>query len=274
MNGVGYDVDTKAPIGPGALGASNPWGATLIYDTMSTCTSATRWTSVRGWEKDVTLLAHTALGLERLGVSAPASGPTGQDVAAAARRSAPAPALAGDKDATFLRVRATVRPDGASIDTIKPRTGTALGGTAQVRYGFVARDASGRELARVAAHTLGDTVLGDLPAVQRLAAVELVDRDGKVLATHRPSASAPTVTQLTADAAGRLRWRSADADGDARTVKVDVATGDGGWRSVYAGPDRGEATVPAGLGSGGAAPTWRVRVSDGFHEVAALATVR
>ena len=94
MNGVGYDMVKGWPVAQrslGAFGSSDPESPDFQryqwYDYMSYCgklpdgkkdPQAGKWTSVRGWEKNIDLLLRTADALGRSGADAPRGGGCGR----------------------------------------------------------------------------------------------------------------------------------------------------------------------------------------------------
>jgi hypothetical protein len=245
-----------------------------VYDFMSYCIGGNEtasWISPHNWEKTIDYLQGRGLRAGG-GGGAPAS------VAAA-------PA------GRILHVEARLESSGvAAVDSVRhvSRAVTTPGAVATDTH-LVGRDAAGNVLGDVAMTGLVSDnhptpafleLAGELPAAN-LARVDVV-RAGSVIATRSRSANAPTV-RLTAPRQGAVvgrgaqvtvSWRSADAEGDARTAEVDYS-GNGGrtWANVYAGGDAGRARVPSRLLFGSRAARVRVRLGDGFNETEAISGV-
>jgi hypothetical protein len=229
------------------------------------------WISPHNWEKTIDYLQGRGLRVGG-GGGAPAS-------------------VAASPSGRILHVEARIESSGVSaVDSVR-RVVRAIAspGTAPTDTHLVGRDAAGNVLGDVAmAGLVSDNhptpavlqLSGELPAAN-VARVDVV-RGGAVIASRSRSANAPTVT-VTAPRRGAVvgqrsqvtvSWRSADADGGARTAEVDYS-GNGGrtWSSVYAGGDAGRAQLPSRLLFGSRAARVRVRIGDGFNETEAVSGV-
>ena len=110
---------------------------------------------------------------------------------------------------------------------------------------------------------------GVIPAAN-VARVQIV-REGAIVAERAASASAPKVSlrglpRFRRSGASVL-WRASDPDHDALLASVDYSA-DGGatFETVFVGPNRGSAKLPARLLSRANRARVRVRVNDGFRE--------
>jgi hypothetical protein len=195
-------------------------------------------------------------------------------------------------DEATLAVRGFVQAGHAAVTYIAPRPGQPSADT-KSDYELVLRKASGSELLRwplAAARAddgagvtllssdvpLGGVEPGALPA--DLAAVEVVSGSNTFARVAR-SASPPVVRLLTptgpgpvgSDPTATVTWTATDADPGAELrVSIDYSTDDGRtWDTLYGGPNTGRADIRSARLSASKRARLRVRVSDGFDEVAA-----
>lgn len=273
-----------------------------FYDFMSYCAGDEdrAWTSVLGWNKGVSNLrfirrireiglipAYTELASGvKFRPGTPGRAWLDTELRRARLVEATERAETAQAEAPTLRVRATVGVDGAvQIGTVKPGVGAPFPADPFSSYRLVARDAGGAELVNVAMGAEethvdglgGVTLLTGQIAAANVTRVEIV-RNGNVLASRDASASTPTVSVTAPKARARVgsgsyrvRWKAADADGNALLAKVDYSPDDGrSWETVYIGPNTGSATIRGDQLSRSSRARMRVRVNDGFREGQAL----
>jgi len=285
LQGVGTD---RRPAFPTVL-FTDRHGSNLggpFFDYMSYCAADSNgWISTRGWNE---LLGRLATGV-------PGSGSA--QIASRIREDR------DERDAEeTLTVQASIDEDGnASITKVGPAHQPVLPPPGDSPFHLVARGASGCVLLDTPmAMSIGHVddgpevrFLGARVAVAGVHAVQIT-QDGQLIAQRVRSRHSPRVRSVTVGGHRRcddhyrekcdddrddgarstaapgsvlVRWSSHDADGDALLATVDYST-DGGriWRVVFAGPDRGEARLAAGMLAHAPRALVRVRVSDGFNE--------
>jgi len=226
----------------------------------------------------------------------------GGNVRSAASPTAPAaplPVGGAPPAGTLLEVTGYSTGAGIRIARVRPATGRPVAGRAGDAYHLRVLDPSGRTLTDApmlvrTAHA-DPSPAGPAGPVTLLKAVVPGDgsarvaimRGTAVLAERTRSAHLPAVTLIapapgsilgagppgitaTTGAPTTVRWDAKHPDGNRLMAKVDYSV-DGGrsWRTVYAGPNKNEATIPNGYltASGPGQARLRVRVNDGFNEV-------
>ena len=283
LDGIGVDV-TAEPykfIAAGSPDFALPNRA-QAYDLMSYCAHAggndpNTWVSPRNWAN--------LIGIFGTGAAA--------DIASAARSHPP---LANpltplaQLDSSMLRVTGFVTPSGTTIATVGPQVGPASPtGSSVDAFTLRARGSGGQLLATVpmaatsnghvdgAAQIPISQITGEVPAAG-VQSIEILDNGTLVASRVRP-AIAPSVQVLapTSDAiVGRgasvlVRWASTDPEGLPLTAVLDYSR-DGGatWRTVYVGPDTGQAVIQSFFLTAARDARLRVRINDGFNESSAL----
>jgi hypothetical protein len=188
-----------------------------------------------------------------------------------------------------LRVLSAVNGDGSGqIMQVEPGTGGAMPSDAGSPYHLIVRDPAGAVVSDTGVKpeaTHIDTVPGHVGAQmvsevpgEGAATVELVS-GGAVIARKARSAHPPTVTLLSPAAGAKIgatgkvpvRWKAADADGDALQTTVSYSD-DGGksFKTLALGGFSGATTVPAELFGKASNGRIQVTVNDGFDDVSAL----
>ncbi len=277
IQGVGADVSSLFS-SPRRLSLKGFFDAdgnpTEFFDFMSYCAGeGNAWISGLNW----TRAANNVAGASATSSSAPAR--------ARARAGASATGSA-------LGVTAEIGAGGGSILRVEPGRGRttppAPGSSVSIRV----RDAAGAVVSEtpvaarpthidVGATGSNITQVSAVVPAARAASVELVS-DGVVLDTLLRSRSAPKVRLLAprsgahvrAKGSLRVRWRASDADRNRLLAAIDFSA-DGGrsWKAVALGVRGRRYSVPATLLARTRKARLRVRVSDGWHETAALSRV-
>lgn len=269
-------------------------GPSAIYDYMSYCAPTNgsypniepnTWISAKGWQEIVSGWATGAPG------SAPDPGG-----GSASDRGGPTAAVVSTKP--MLAVNAVVEGGYAMLVGIRGSTHrlvpTAV--AAALGYKLVARDGRGRMTAQTLmtpTEEHGDpgpgeppvaflSLSGSLPASSGIASIELVqgrrvlDRMRKPAQPLRVRLLSPRQGQIAHHGAVTIRWRPAlslrrQLDPHRRlTVSIDYSSDRGRhYRTVYIGPSTGKVTLPSGLFAASRNARIRIRLSDGFDEVAA-----
>lgn len=262
LDGIGLDQRDGTPYRPVASGARDQ--PATIFDLMSYCgdgSDASAWITQRNWDRMVTFRAPPQ---------------------PAAARAVAVPRQGG---AATLRVVAFVTTGRARISRVEPDTRPATAAAPGAAYTLVARDATGRELARsgVDAEEAEEEPVtrlsGRVPAAG-VASVS-IEQAGAALpgAVRTRSANAPRVA-LTAPKGGRplgstptvtVRWAATDTDRDRLPAVVEYSP-DGGrtWQTVASGVTTGNVTLPRRLFETSGNARVRVRVNDGFNETTAV----
>jgi hypothetical protein len=198
-------------------------------------------------------------------------------------RVAAARARAPGRSTQSMYVTASVGGDGAvTITSVHPVTAPFQAPPVDSDYALSGLDASGATHTRIPMfesfdHSDGGPLQrrleGVVPAAG-VAAVQIVNA-GKVVATRRQSAHAPTVrlaglpTFSARDAV--VRWSAHDADHDPLEAKISYSSDDGhNYRLVWNGPNRGRVTLPAHYLSSAPRARIRVEVNDGFRTAIAV----
>jgi hypothetical protein len=288
--GVGLDMTAPSPYrilswnessSPTDSAVKSPPGA--FYDLMSYCGSVTgsqdHWVSVMNWNRAVDF------GAANVGHGQP-SGPE-RDVARA-RTAAVSQSLSVTASYDILANHAQV------ID-VHPTAGGPTAASASSTYSMRALDASGHPISQNAV-SASLSYIEPSPRVQQLASpIEItglipagaqavqVLQSGQVIAQRTASAHAPTVRVISPRRGQRvgagghavIRWKAADADGDALMASVEYSP-DGGrtWASIYEGPaDPGRVVLPSMLLGHSTRARVRVDVNDGWHQISATSPV-
>ncbi len=269
----------------------------FAFDYMSYCANVgdgdpNDWLSPRNWQKLV----------EEFGISPPASSARRTPATAAAVRGfrdAAVPALRHDARADPLASLAQLHPSelrvigfsssqGVRITNVGPLVGSPVPvGAVDPAYMLTARGAGGRILASIAMRaTSGGHVDedGDFSVLHGLVPSTGVQEiqvalNGTVVATRSRPARAPAVTVIAPRAGARVgghgrvavRWHATNPEHLNLTVAIDYSH-DGGrtWRTIYAGPDTGHASLSSFLFTASRNARVRVRVNDGFNETNAI----
>ncbi|MCL2770106.1 MAG: hypothetical protein FWD42_08390, partial [Solirubrobacterales bacterium] len=184
-----------------------------------------------------------------------------------------------------LRVTAFVTAEGTHIASVGPAIGPALPAGSSTLYTLTAHGARGQALATVPMSFAVGHVDGFGPLDELTAEVPAVGADsvtlaagGTVLATRVRDRHPPRVV-VTAPRAGArvggkrsvlVRWRASDRDHRQLIASIDYSR-DGGhsWRTIFIGANTGSALLPGFYFAGSHAARVRVRVNDGFNQVAA-----
>jgi Concanavalin A-like lectin/glucanases superfamily len=206
-------------------------------------------------------------------------------------RRLPASLVATANSGPGLEVRGFTDGSGTHITEIQPTSRGAVHAPADSPYRAVLRDAAGKVVGsaplsvtygHLDALKKGQPAIpaavfhGRLPATggQRLD----ITRSGTTMVTQRRSKHAPKLV-LLAPRGGTIdhgktvevRWRAKDGDANRLTAYVDYSTNGGrNWRSVFVGPNRGNATLPSRYFTGSGDARVRIRVNDGFNESSAV----
>ncbi len=264
---VGLDTTLGSGLNGGPYAVPSPPGQTW-YDFMSYCANASNtnspltltpapsWGSTHNWNAVLEAFRYHA-----------------QDRPTRPRQtSRPRPSLA---------VSGFLSHDGtASITTVTPMR-AASRAVRQTGLELVGLDAAGHTVATAPFQTTGLHIdhevqpvgLDGLIPARGVAAVEIVVQ-GRVLATRRASAHAPTVSVLglprTDHGKTTIRWRAHDADGNPLVAAVAYSS-DGGrsYRSIWLGPSHGVAVVPSRYLPRSTRARIEVTVNDGFHSATA-----
>jgi hypothetical protein len=273
------------------FGAASPfviYPSSSTYDLMSYCAGVpdfnsppsagfpgSDWTSPRGWEQAFTCVQP----------SPPASCPPTQfhPAAAAADRASAAAAAGPALHGPTISFLGYLAPGG---QLISPALMPASGGVAGAKsspYKAQLLDASGKV---ISSEPLGGTpthielgqghhgvplvlLQGFLPTHGKTVAGLAVSASGHVVKRIAAPRHVPRVKvrkpSLRAGATTlALRWRTTDPDRGRRTAFVAIATGRSRFTTIWAGFDRGTASIPTiNLRSGRI--RLRVTVTDGFH---------
>jgi hypothetical protein len=279
LHALGFD---RWGTGPGLFSTIAPVPG-QAFDFMGYCAHDNdSWISDLGWEETLNYL-HTHNGAD------------------AATDRATASAAGG-----ALHVLGFATDKGVTISYVEPMLsgpGTApLVGPADSSYRVVVHDAAGATLANVpmlaiASHIdpLGTPIVtfdatvplhgiaalsGDAhaAAVDAPASVAIM-QNGAIAATRVRSTHPPRVRVLAPSAraiVGRrrsvtIRYLATAPRGTVLTAKIDYSINDGrSFQTVWMGPARGHATLPSSMFAGTRRGRVRVRISDGFNEVAAI----
>ncbi len=260
----GYGMNTYAvayPTPPAIIATTSTRNA---FDLMSYCAPNNPetgvWVSPRGWDSIVSRYRTGALPLRAVPAAGPAT-PT-------------------------LHVAAVVGASGWRIAFVRPGPARELKGTVTA-FRAVARNAANVPVAQTVlfGRATGDgasqslILRGDLPQLDGIASVQIVDPLNTVYATMARTASKPAV-RITAPRAGArvrtgkalvVRWVATDADGDRLRATIDYSTDDGRtWRPLGLAPSTGSFTLAPRLLAGATQARVRVRVRDTLDEVAAV----
>ncbi len=272
INGIGLDTAMNSGVngGPFAIIAGTPprdpcnagqgecggmkpaqWFDLMSYcafDTSQPLTKGNAWISLRNW--NAILENHR---FHKAVVEARATGPPS------------------------LRVGGYLSPDGSvGITSVTPLASGSQPASTSL-YHLVGTGASGQVLADVPMVEAAMHVDGEQPPIPLVGAIPsagvvkvAIVRDGVTLASRERSASAPTVVLKGLPAfrkgGATVRWKAADADGDALEAAVDYsANGGRSYRRIFIGPNKGSAAVPARYLSRSPKARVRVTVNDGFQ---------
>jgi hypothetical protein len=293
LQGVGLDQGRITPDGYHPLiVSSNPLGERAplndqVYDLMSYCVGylgtntdlweAGSWISPINWNRLVEALASGSAVASPASLRVPA-------------RDAPAARMATARDRT-LRVFGTMTQTGATINYVEPSHAPAASGPSSSPYHLIARDRSGHVLEDVGMQVheghayMGPsfTLLSATVRAGRAKSIEIT-RASQVVAQRVRSGHPPRVRILAprrGATVGRcwwrgrrcsvpVRWRTRGRRGRALAF-VDYSFDHGRrWHTIYLGPNRGSAALPATLFSHARSARVRVRVNDGFNETSAI----
>jgi hypothetical protein len=298
------DGDTVIASGGGAAGqvcaSNNPGaggctgGSSAIYDYMSYCAppngtypniEPNTWISAKGWQEIVSGWSTGAPGSAPDPGGGPASGGGGPIASPASAK-------------PMLAVNAVVEGGYAVLVGIR-RSSQRLVPTAMAAtlgYKLVARDRRGRVLAQTAMTPTAEhgdpgpgrpavaflSLSASLPASSAVASIELqqgrrvLDRVRKPAQPLRVRLLSPRQGQLGRRGAVTIRWRPAVSlrrqlnPRQRLTVSIDYSSDRGRhYHTVYIGPSTGNVTLPSGLFAASRNARIRIRLSDGFDEVAA-----
>ena len=183
-----------------------------------------------------------------------------------------------------LRVVGFAGESGFQLASVGPQVGPRLP-TGRSDFTLTALGAHGRKLRSVsmaeeAGHQDGEGSLDELSAeipARGVSKIEVLDKGAVVARRSRPKRP-PRVHVVSprrgAKVGGRhtvlVRWSATDSAHNPLTASVDFSA-DGGhsWRTIYVGPNRGQASIPGSYLVGSRSALVRVRVNDGFNETVA-----
>jgi hypothetical protein len=184
-----------------------------------------------------------------------------------------------------LRVFAYEDDSGFQLASVGPQVGPRLPkGTSSFTLQALGKDGqilASTQMAASAGHQDNTTRLVELSGEVPAAGVEgiAVVQNGITLATRARPGRPPRV-RVVAPRRGsrvggrhkvRVRWRTKGPGLGTLTAAIDYSHDNGrSWQTVYVGPDKGRAALPAFSFSGSPSARVRVRVNDGFNEAAAV----
>lgn len=252
------------------------------FDFMSYCTpirgygDAGNWLSPINWE--------AVYGRFALASGSSARRLRGAAMAGASARRRPSGAVAAIHPGR-IRVIGYAGADGFHISSVGAEVGPPLPrGTSS--YTLEALGGRGQVLASAPMHAgsghvdqVGpiEGVTGEIPA-RGAAQIEVVS-DGAVVASRRRPRHRPRVrvlaprrgTRVAGRGRVRVSWRTSGTPRRPLRASVDYSR-DGGrhWRTLFIGPDRGRAALPAFYLAASRRARVRVRINDGFDEAAAV----
>jgi hypothetical protein len=284
LDGIGLNT-TSEPYKFIYNGAEGYAGA---YDFMSYCAhigggDPNDWLSPRNWQKlveefGITPSAASARRTLLTSVATPRfRRETGTSAVAALAQAHP----------SELRVIGFATNNGVHITNVGPLVGPTVPAAVDQAYKLIARGAGGRVLASVAMMaTTGGHIDGVGPIsiltglVPSIGIQDIqVALNGMVMATRSRPARAPAVAVITPRAGSRVgghgkvtvRWRATNPEHLSLTVAIDYSRNGGRtWRTIFAGPDSGHASVSRFLFTASRNARVRVRVNDGFNETNAI----
>jgi hypothetical protein len=273
-----------------------------FFDFMSYCTasdpnsdgtlgSTNAWISVRNWDYIATysacVLAGGGSGCEGVANSvkaADAAAAGSQQATAASVRRAGTPLATETSGVGMVRVYGFSAGKQTAITLIdptpsrRPLTGTRSPLTL-VLQGPNGRVLSSAPILENAIHVDGvapiqflQAAVPDRPGATGLAILG----HGKVIAERRRPPHLPHLTLIAPRGAKRLtgaapvivRWRATDPDRVHLIVSIDFSADDGRiWRTVYSGPNNGDAAIPPRYLTGSTHERVRLRVNDMFDQV-------
>lgn len=300
LNGVGIDLRGSAPFNVLATGV--PGEPTNIcqqsqpgqwYDFMSYCACGgsgdpallNSWISPKGWN-------------EFWNNPNPEPGSGGSAAARSMAHSSMARPLAFSSPPSMvrvLRVRGYVTDTGVHIASVKQTTSKQPTPPASSPYHLVVRNAQAQVLsdtpmtteavnvAHIAVVTFLRAEVPLNPAMQSVA----IAKNGTVAAQRirppqlpqvkvgipRVLTPPPGVMPLTGGLQTQIQWQSSASvsAGIRQTVTVDYSVDDGHtWRVLYVGPNRNQVQLPQHYLSAAPRARVRVRINDGFNEVASI----
>ena len=258
---------------PKAGATDQQWFDFMSYCAIAGLNDPNSWISDRGWNEIVNRYAGSG-NIER---SALPRNATSADPTAFPRAVTRGAAPAGS-----MHVSGFVDSDGvASILTVKPSR-TNEQGTADSPLKLTSSAGSVPAVV-MTGHVDGVGMTtefeGDVPA-RGASSIAVMQPDGTVVTQITRSAHAPVVKLLAPKRAARvggrtrtvrIRWTATDADHDALKAYVEYSR-DGGrtWATIFIGPSKGTAKLPATLLGRSSNARVRVRVNDGFNETAVV----
>jgi hypothetical protein len=281
----------------------------FAFDYMSYCAHVgagdpNDWISPRNWEQLVANFGASASTASVGSVASVGSTAAGEEtVSSAARRTARDPfAALAQVHSSEMRVIGFYSNGALKVTNVGPQVGPAIAhGTPNPAYTLLARGPGGRTIASVpmSAMTGGHIMLmpmmmgggmegqmegvsfvkldGEVPSggVQELQ----VAVNGKVMATRTRPAHAPKVRVLAPRGGSRVgghgnvvvRWSSTNPEHLRLTAAIDYS-GNGGrtWRTIFAGPDSGRASLSSFFFAASRNARVRVRVNDGWDDTDAI----
>jgi hypothetical protein len=255
-----------------------PGGKENYYDVMSYCAGESdAWISVQNWNKFDDALPNGPW---------PQSFFTGNIIPPSA--SAVSRKDAVKVDGGTLLVSAVMDATGRARYLHLVRTGNLMPkapDTSTSDFVFVVRDAEGTVLARVPSlitqingHGAAGTVVVAAVPAKGAASVELEHKE-RTIGVLRRSAATPKL-KLKVPNAGvslarsgplRVEWAASDADSKGVEIRIEYSPGPKKpFRPVYAGPNRGSATIRGSTLEASDRGRLRLVASDGFNETAVI----
>jgi hypothetical protein len=263
-----------SPYMPGSVGDGQ------VYDLMAYCAhNGVTWISTHNWNAFGSLFPN-GLFPYLDAFSGTIMGGTGS-----------APAASDDATLTGELIEATAlleldgRAEFLSVVPVRGKARQLRQAFTNKDYAFVARDAQGKVLARVAATLQLDTghhsdepeprvvLSAHVPA--RGTALVDIEYKGRVIGQRRRSKSAPEI-HISSVGKGRpisraealdIKWTAKDKDADPLEVRIEFSPGsEMPFRPVFIGPNRGTWRVPGRILSATDHGRVRIVVNDGFNE--------
>ena len=282
IQGSGIDPTPGSAGVPGLFRILVASPMTPFFDLMSYCATIDSQPILNaGGRRDAWISLHTWNTLAPLTRSASRSAARAQVPRAAPRAATPA--------VRALGVSAYVIDGAVTITRVGPQpSGRAPASTASA-YLLVVRDGAGRELSRtpmaidaaVQESAASVSTLDGAGTLDDAARVEIV-AGGSVVASRDAAAAAPSVRVTSPRSRERvggasdvaIRWRTTATSLEQRVATVEYSADAGRtWRTVFAGPDRGRATLPGAYLRHARSARVRVTINDGFREGSATSPV-
>ena len=293
LDGIGLDT-TSEPYKFIAAGSPSFPANPVAYDFMSYCANIggndpNDWLSPRNWQQVIsnfgtgpaTHLARAASAVPRTRAAGTAPRTAVAEDSLAARASV---------DSARLSVLGFVTSTGVNITSVGPQVGTAsprgnsadsftltaLGGHGQTLASVPMAATTGGHIDGVTAEPLVQ-ISGEVPA-RGVASIKVAD-NGTVVVRRRRPAKAPRVSIFAPRAGAHLgarrtvlvRWKATNPEHLALTAYIDYSRNRGRtWRTIFAGPNKGRASLQSFFFTASRHGRVRVRINDGFNETDAV----